>query len=381
LRQKLPIDEHLPACYTTVIVIGIDNVIGNIRLARKRAVAKTVTIKDVAKAAGVSPMTVSRVLNNRHDVSPQTRKRVQQLIDDMGYAPSEVARSLSQGRSKTLGVVTSQLEFYGPSRTLVGIERQANELGFSLMVKLLHNPLDNLGERALNELVANKVAGIIWAVAEIGDQRAWLYEHLPQVTTPLVFLGMKPRSDISVVTVDNRQGGRLATKHLLEQGCRRVAIITGPLAWWEAREREQGWRDTLREAGKNDLEPLVGHGDWSAASGHRAMNALLDSVPDLDAVFVSNDSMAQGALQAAISRGLSVPGDLAIVGFDDIPESAYFTPPLTTVRQDLLDVGCQAVSLLHQQLIARRNEETLPAQTAVLEPELIVRQSSLREES
>jgi len=343
--------------------------------------AKAVTIKDVAKAAAVSPMTVSRVLNNRPDVSPQTRKRVQQLIDELGYAPSEVARSLSQGRSNTLGVVTSLLEFYGPSRTLVGIERQANELGFSLMVKLLHNPLENRGERALHELVANQVAGIIWAVAEIGDQREWLYEHLPQVTTPVVFLSTQPRSGISLVAMDNRQGGRLATKHLLEQGCKRIAIITGPLDWWEAREREQGWHDTLQEAGKNDLEPLVGRGDWSAASGHRAMIALLESVPDLDAVFVCNDSMAQGALQAAVSRGRSVPHDLAIVGFDNIPESAYFTPPLTTVRQDLLDVGCRAVSLLHQQLTARRKEEIIPAQVAILEPTLIVRQSSLREAS
>ena len=138
--------------------------------------AKVVTIKDVAKEAGVSPMTVSRVLNDRPDVSPKTRKRVQKIIEHLGYAPSVIARNLSQGRSSTIGVVSSGLELYGPSRTLVGIEKQADELGFSLMVRLLHNPLASRGERALNELIANQVAGIIWAVAEIGDQREWLYD-------------------------------------------------------------------------------------------------------------------------------------------------------------------------------------------------------------
>ncbi len=146
--------------------------------------AKVVTIKDVARAAGVSSMTVSRVLNDRPDVSPKTRKRVQEVIEELEYAPSEIARSLSHGRSNTLGVVSAGLEFYGPSRTLVGIEKQANELGFSLMVRLLHNPLENRGERALNELIANHVAGIIWAVAEIGDHREWLCAHIKKWRYP-----------------------------------------------------------------------------------------------------------------------------------------------------------------------------------------------------
>ncbi len=341
--------------------------------------AKVVTIRDVAKVAGVSPMTVSRVLNDRPDVSPATRQHVQEVIDDLGYSPSVVARNLSQGRSSTIGVVSSGLEFYGPSRTLVGIERQANDLGFSLMVRLLHNPLDSRGERALSELVANQVAGIIWAVAEIGDRREWLYGHLRNEVTPVVFLNMKPRPDTSLVAVNNRLGGRLAAAHLLEQGYQHIGIITGPQEWWESRERGLGWRETLLEAGRDDLDRFMVHGDWSAASGHRAMKRLLDRVPELDAVFVSNDSMALGALQAVISCGHSVPRDLAVVGFDDIPESAYFSPPLTTVRQDLLEVGCQAVSLLHQQLQARRNEESVVSAVAIVEPELVVRRSSIRE--
>jgi LacI family transcriptional regulator len=376
--SKLYIDKKTQFCYAIVIDNGTDNGTDNDNLDGKEIMAKEVTIKDVARAAGVSSMTVSRVLNDRPDVSPKTRKRVQEVIQELGYAPSEIARSLSHGRSNTFGVVSSGLEFYGPSRTLVGIEKQANDLGFSLMVRLLHNPLESRGERALNELIANQVAGIIWAVAEIGDQRERLFEHLNNRATPVVFLSMKPRPNTSLIAVDNRLGGKLAAKHLVDQGYQEIGIITGPQEWWEARERELGWREILQQAGKNNLEHLTEYGDWTAASGYKAMMKLLDRVPDLEAIFVSNDSMALGALQAAASCGRSVPDDLAVVGFDDIPESSYFTPPLTTVRQDLLELGCQAVSLLYQHLQARRKDESHKAQVSILEPQLIVRQSSLR---
>lgn len=341
--------------------------------------AKVVTIKDVAKAAGVSAMTVSRVLNDRPDVSPETRKRVQKVINELGYAPSEIARSLSHGRSNTIGVVSSALEFYGPSRTLVGIERQANELGYSLMIRLLHDPINNRGERALNELIANQVAGIIWAVPEIGDQREWLCDQFSDIETSVVFLSMKSRPTTRLVGVDNLFGGKLAAGHLLEQGYKRIGIITGPLEWWEARERALGWQQTLHEAGIVDLERLKETGDWTAASGYRAMMKLLDRIPDLEAVFVCNDSMALGALQAASNRGRSVPRDLAIVGFDNIPESAYFSPPLTTINQDLLEVGRQAVILLNQDLRASNREEPMKAHAHNIKPQLVIRKSSLRE--
>ena len=340
---------------------------------------KAVTIKHVARAAGVSPMTVSRVLNNRPDVSPQTRKRVQEVIDQLGYSPSAIARNLSQGRSSTIGVVSAGLGFFGPSRTLVGIERQANELGYSLMVRLLHDPLINRGEQALSELIANQVAGIIWAVTEMGDQHEWLRQQADNIATPIVFLGMEQRPNLSLVTVDQRAGGRLAARHLLAHGYEKLGIITGPHQWWEARQRELGWNDVLAEAGIPILHDLKDQGDWSAASGYAAMSRLLRRAPDLEAVFVCNDSMATGALRAAAEIGRSVPRDLAIVGFDDIPESAYFSPPLTTVRQDLLEVGCRAVNLLNHQLENLRNDEPLTAQASFIEPQLIVRQSSFQE--
>lgn len=340
--------------------------------------AKVITIKDVAKAAGVSSMTVSRVLNDRPDVSPATRRKVQGVIKQLGYSPSEIARSLSHGRSRTVGVISSGLEFYGPSRTLVGIEKQADELGYSLMVRLLHNPLNSPGKRALDELIANQVAGIIWAVAEIGDQRDWLYEQPGKLGTPIVFLSMKPRPETSLVTVDNHLGGKLATSHLLDQGYQKIGHISGPKDWWEARQREAGWQEVLHKAGHDNLDSLKHSGDWSAASGYTAMIKLLDCRPDIEAVFVGNDSMALGALQAATSSGRSVPHDLAIVGFDDIPESAYFSPSLTTVSQGLLDVGCKAVTLLNQHLLARRDEMPPVTEVVMMEPQLIIRHSSIR---
>jgi len=341
--------------------------------------AKDVTIKDVAREAGVSSMTVSRVLNNRPDVSPTTRKHVQQIIEQLGYAPSEIARSLSHGRSSTLAVVSAGLEFYGPSRTLVGIEQQADELGFTLMVRLLHNPAESPGRKALKELIANQVAGIIWAVAEIGNQREWIYQQPGQWGTPIVFLSMGKRPQTSFVSVDNHLGASLATHHLLEQGYRRIGLIGGPHEWWESQQRERGWFETLQKAGISELAGLREEGDWTAASGYNAMMNLLRRVENLDAVFVANDSMALGALQAAANYGLSVPQELAVVGFDDIPESAYFSPSLTTIRQDLLELGCQAVSLLNGQLLAQRNGEPAEPQHMILEPRLIVRRSSVRE--
>ncbi len=336
------------------------------------------TIKQVADAAGVSVMTVSRVLNNRPDVSSATRKRIQQLIDEMGYAPNVMASSLRQGRSNTLGVVATGIEYFGPSRTLVGVEREAEALGYSLLLNLLHYPESNHGEDVLDSMLSRQVEGIVWAVPEIGSNREWLCEKVRGIATPVIFLSMQPREHSMVSAVDNYAGGRLATEHLLSQGSRQVGIITGPLTWWEARQRAQGWQDALKDAGIEGLDALSTEGDWMAAGGEAGLNRLLEQCPTLDAVFASNDQMALGALQAARKAGRQVPHDLAIVGFDDIPESAYFFPSLTTVRQDLAQVGEKAILLLDRILEARRDEKEAEPEVLWVAPELIVRESSIR---
>jgi LacI family transcriptional regulator len=341
---------------------------------------KSVTIKEVAHAAGVSAQTVSRVLNDRPDVSEETRQRVRALISEMGYSPNIIARSLIQGRSHTIGVVGYGLGYYGPSRTLTGVERQANELGYTPLLSLLREPEDNAGESALPNLLSRKVDGIIWAVPEIGSHRAALLEATRHIPVPIIFINMQPRPDLAVVAVDNYNGGRQAALHLLARGCRKVAVITGPETWWESFQREAGWRSAMLDSGRvsePELAQLRVTGDWYPASGDRGLEQLLRRDPSIDAVFAFNDPMALGVLKAAQRLGCRVPDDLAVVGFDDTPEASYFNPALSTVRQPLVEMGAQAVRLLHRMLSQRESESIHPEQIW-LQPELVVRASSMR---
>jgi LacI family transcriptional regulator len=340
---------------------------------------KRVTIKEVAQAAGISTQTVSRVLNDRPDVSAETRERVQTVISQLGYSPNVLARSLIQGRTNTLGVVGYGLSYYGPARVLTGIERRANELGYSLLLSLLREPETNQGQEVLQNLLSRQVDGIIWAVPEIGTNREWVAEQMKRLMTPVVFINMEPAPGLPVAAVDNRQGGWLATTHLLEQGYRRIGIITGPPSWWESQQRELGWRQAMQAAGQTDLEEFKAFGDWYPSGGAGAMKELLQRRPDIEAVFACNDPMAAGALQAARRLGRACPRDLAIVGFDDVPEAAYYAPALTTIRQPLAELGSRAVERLTE-ILQAGDDFVLPdtAQTSWMQPELIIRGSSIR---
>ncbi len=338
-----------------------------------------ITIKDVAQAAGVSTQTVSRVLNNRPDVSPETRERVQKVIADLGYAPNVLARSLSRGRSNTLGIVGFGLGYYGSTSVLTGIEKQSNESGFSFILSLLDRFEADRVDEILRDLLSRQVEGIIWAVPGISEVFQDFPKKLQEIPVPVVFLNKDKSNDDIVAAMDNCLGGRLATEHLLDQGYKQIGIITGPHEWWEAHQREKGWRDTLLENGHDDLDDLKVEGDWSAASGEVGLHALLTKNPDIDAIFVSNDQMALGVFQAARRMGIEVPGDLGIVGFDDIPESAYFYPSLSTVRQNAENLGAVAVEQMAQRLQARQNNEEFKPDTRWVQPRLIVRKSSIRE--
>jgi LacI family transcriptional regulator len=336
-----------------------------------------ITIKDVAERAGVSAMTVSRVLNKRPDVSDKTRQLVKDVIEELGYAPNMAARGL-KGRSRTLGIVATGIEYYGPSRTLASIERRANELGLSLLLSLITDPEIDNGEDTLVHLLSHQAEGILWAVPEIGDNREWFCERIQSINTPMVFLNMEPRPQLSMSAVDNFYGGKLATEHLAEQGYQHVGIVTGPLTWWEARKRLEGWRAVLIEKNMDtDIDALISYGDWSSASGEAGLLQLLGQVSSLDAVFASNDQMALGVLKAAREVGLRVPEDLAVVGFDNIPESAFFSPPLTTVKQGLSEMGSTTVNMLNQLIEAKDIGEEVPPLTKWITPQLIVRKSSI----
>jgi LacI family transcriptional regulator len=338
-----------------------------------------VTLQDVAKLAGVSAKTVSRVVNNQGELSEATRQRVQVAIDQLGYRPNILARSLVNQRSNTLAVVAWGIDYYGPSRTVVGIEKRSDELGYSLFLNLMAQPDQGGVYRILDSLVERRVEGIIWAVPEVGANRDWIDSARLDRLPPIVFLSTQARSGLTTVSVNNRHGAIEATQHLIAQGRRRIGLITGPQAWWEARERSAGWQEAMQRACLNPDPALVVGADWSAVSGAFAMRTLLERVPDIDAVFACSDQIALGALGVAHQSGRRIPQDLAIAGFDDTPESAFFWPPLTTVHQQLIDVGCIAVQNLHQIIEAKqKSNPEVTLESTILMPELVIRESSAR---
>lgn len=340
---------------------------------------KRPTIKQVASAAGVSTQTVSRVMNDRPDVSPETRERVQKIVAELGYQPSALARSLIRQRSYTLGVVTAGLKYIGPSRTLNGITNAAEELGYSLLLKELPSFNANHVVPILQEFHSRHADGIIWAVPEVGENREWLNNPPTDLEIPIVFITMQPRPNVAVVSIDNYLGGRMAMSHLLEQGYRHIAHISGPLDWWESRQRIAAWKDALHEAGLEARDTYWVEGNWSSASGAQAIEKLFQQYPEMDAVFAANDQMALSVIQAANHKKLRIPEDIGVVGFDDIPESPYFCPPLSTVQSEQFNVGKMAVEETIKIIESGWQEQEISEPKHImLTPTLVVRQSSMK---
>jgi DNA-binding LacI/PurR family transcriptional regulator len=333
----------------------------------------------VAAAASVSTQTVSRVINERPDVSPDTRKKVQEVIARMGYQPSALARSLIRQRSYTIGVVTAGLGLTGPSRTLSGITGAAEAAGYAILLKELTTfDTENVNPIIL-AFLSRHVDGIIWAVPEVMDNRKWVNKNPMDLEIPMIFLTMEPQQEISVVSINNYLGGRMATKHLLEQGYRQIGHISGPLDWWEARQRMAGWRDVLTESGMTVLDNHWVEGDWSSSSGAEGFDRLVQQYPEMDAIFIANDQTALGVMKTACERKLKIPDSLGIVGFDNIAESKYFWPPLTTVQQDLFNLGRIALEEMIKIIEAGwQGQETQEPKSILLTPTLVVRQSSFK---
>jgi LacI family transcriptional regulator len=331
-----------------------------------------ITIKEIARMCGVSTQTVSRVINKRPDVSPETRAAVEAAIASVGFQPSAVARSLVQRRSQTIGVVVAGLKYFGVAQTLNGITEESEASGYALLLKELASYDDVEIVRVVEFLLSHRVEGIIFVAPEMGTNIATVGSQLPASYPPIVFLKSEPSPTFSSIMIDNYGGARLATEHLLSLGRRRIGHLVGPLAWREARARHDGWRDALRDAGV-DAGPVV-PGKWSSASGESAFEQMLEHQPDMDAVFSGNDQMALGIFHAAHRRGIAIPDDLAVVGFDGLVEAAQFTPSLTTVSQPLGELGQLAV----RELLGLVDEE--PGHGVVrsltLSTELIIRDSA-----
>ncbi|MFB9334817.1 LacI family DNA-binding transcriptional regulator [Actinoplanes octamycinicus] len=320
---------------------------------------------DVARLAGVSHQTVSRVLNDHPNVKEQTRIRVRAAIAELGYRPNRAARALVTGRSQLIGVVARNSMLYGPASMLTEFEQAAADAGFAVSVgsvrELDRDSISAVVERHLDQ----RVAGLV-VIAQVASATEALAEIPAEV--PVVFIDGDPAAGRSLVTVDQVAGARAAVQHLLEAGHETVWHVSGPTDWFDSAGRIQGWRQTLQEAGR-EVPPLLS-ADWSAAEGYRA-GQMLARMPEVTAVFAANDHLALGVLRALHERGRRVPHDVSVIGFDDVPEAAFFIPPLTTVRQSFGDVARAALTLL----LGQMKEDAGAADTVIVPAQLVVRES------
>ncbi|HEY5895609.1 MAG TPA: LacI family DNA-binding transcriptional regulator [Chthoniobacterales bacterium] len=329
---------------------------------------RNATLDDVAARCGVSYQTVSRVANGSPLVADKTRARVLEAISELNYRPNLAARRLATQRSNLIGMVGTKVTYYGPSQVMISVEESAKRRGHNLMFAALERSSDSELSAAIDSFCEHQVAGLVIAVRAKG--RIDLIRKLCR-GVPFVTLGAGVPPDVPTVVVDEKHGVRLATQHLIDLGHKQIAYIAGPRGWLASRDRRQAWTQTMRSAG---LEPgPCEEGDWSAESGYEAAIRLLDSSSSrFTAIMVANDHMALGALRALHAKGLHVPGQLSVVGFDDLPESQFFQPPLTTVHHDFAWQGERCVEMLFRAI----NREAAEPTRQVQRPGLVIREST-----
>ena len=308
------------------------------------AVKARPTIKDVAAHAGVSRQTVSRVINDKGEVSEGTRARVLAAIEELGYHPNAVARSMVAGRTHTLGCIAPNLVDFTLANIIEGAEAEARRLGYFVLTSSA--PQQGDVEALLEEMIHRRVDGLL-VLNPYADER---YRHvLPLIErgTAVAYLNNTPRLEpVSSVRCDDHEGGYRATRYLLDLGHTSIATLLGPQNEECAVDRWNGYRQALDEAGLSVDSALGIEGDWSATSGYRASQHLLATATPFSAIASQNDQMAVGAIRALREAGRRVPEDVSIIGFDDIPLASYFDPPLTTFRQPMQESGRRAVQLL-----------------------------------
>jgi DNA-binding LacI/PurR family transcriptional regulator len=333
-----------------------------------REKARAAVQADVAKLAGVSSQTVSRVVNRSGYVGLRTRERVLAAMRELDYRPNSAARALVTGRTRTLGVVSVDTTAFGPASILLSVERAAHTHGYAVSVASIERLDDAAVLEAIERLERQGVEGIVLNAAQEA-----IAQHLPErlAATPVVAIEDVPAAAVPIVSFDQETGAATATRLLLELGHRAIAHVAGPSDWLAARRRIAGWQAALEAAGVEPQGPV--HGDWTARSGYEHGLAL-SAERHITAVFAANDQMALGVLRAMQVAGRTVPGDVSVIGFDDIPEARYLTPPLTTVRQDFEGLGRESLRLL---LDAIEAPGGTPPRVSMA-PELVVRESTAR---
>ena len=328
-------------------------------------------IRDVAERAGLSAATVSRVINGHPTVSPELAERVRLVIAEMGYQPNRVARNLRRRVSGVWAVVIGDIENPFFTSMVRGVEDVARDSGFSVL--LCNSDEDVTKEQNyINVLLAEQVAGVIIAPASGVDSSL---DVLGEHGVAVVAIDRRPAGrQVDTVLANNIEGARAATAHLLEQGYRRIAFLGGPADVTMVRERVIGFRAALRDAGSGSDTPAVVHANFRESGGYEAMRRLLAQSPRPDAVLVTNNLMAIGALRALAESDLASPADMGIVAFDDHPWATLMRPSLTVVAQPVYELGRTAAELLRDRLADRDR----PPQSVVLRSELRVRESSQR---
>lgn len=330
-------------------------------------------LADVARAAGVSASTVSRVINQPEMVKPETRTRVEAAIRTLGYRPSRVARRLRVrgGRSALIGLVIPDLQNPFFADLARGVEDAARTNGYTVLI----GNTDEDPERERHYLQVMGAESVDGVILPPSGRRSPAVAELVNGGTPVVYVDRRlPEPSVDVAVIDNVRGAREATAHLIRRGYRRIGFIHGMLRLSTSRERLQGYREALEEHGIPFDPELTRAGDSKQASGRRLAAELISLKPACDALLVGNSMMTLGALEAIRAAQLDIPNKLALVGYDDMPWALALDPPLTVVRQPVYDLGKVAVELLVQRIGDTKRSTTV----VMLQPELLVRESSGR---
>jgi DNA-binding LacI/PurR family transcriptional regulator len=328
--------------------------------------AKAPSIRDVARLAGVSHQTVSRVLNNHPSIRPETKQRVLDVMEQLQYKPNRAARALVTSRSRTIGILSASSTQYGPASSIAAIEEAARASGYWVSTANIESVDARTIADGLAHLAAQGIEGLVVIAPQVR-----VFDTLAQLSidVPYVSLQTTGRDPDHALSVDQIAGARMATRHLIELGHRGIYHLAGPQDWIEAEARMRGFLDEMSAQDVPTTAPILG--DWTAEFGYHAGRELL-TVRDFTAIFASNDQMALGLMHAVRDFGLEIPRDVSIIGFDDIPEAAHFWPPLTTVRQDFAELGRRCVALLLGDIEDLADDQG----RATIVPELIVRGST-----
>lgn len=326
---------------------------------------KQANIYDVARLAKVSHQTVSRVLNNNPSIRPETKTRVLKAMESLGYRPSLAARALASSRSKMLGILSSDTDFTGPAAMVHHMEAAARAQGYFVVTVGIDANDEESVQSGIDHLMKLGIEGLALVTPQL---RAVEIARAAVSDIPVVTLDSMYRMDELAVSVDNFAGGAAATQHLIDLGHRNIVHISGPQGWFESTTRAAGYTATMLNA---NLTPQVIDGDWQIETGYRIGKKLDVESKDITAIFIANDRMAFGLLHAMRERGIEVPKQLSIVGFDDLEESTYSSPPLTTLRQDFKALGNRAMNLLLAEISG-----TSTKKLDRLIPELILRGST-----